>query len=153
MRLGFVLIFAIILYLGNSLRKPRSFPWALTQESTPDNHMTSYQELYFTQKVSHFNYKYSSKTWKQRYLIDINQWSKADKGPILMYMGNEGPIEMFYKNAGWYNDYVAKDLRGMLVYPECRYFGKSWPFGDQKSSMAPENLTFLTTEEALMDYV
>ena len=44
---------------------------------------------------------------------------------------------MFYKNAGWYNDYVAKDLKGMLVYPESRYFGKSWPFGDQKTSTKP----------------
>jgi hypothetical protein len=34
-----------------------------------------------------------------------------------MYMGNEGPIEMFYRNAGWYNDYVAKDLKALLVYP------------------------------------
>lgn len=136
MRLGFVVVFLVCISLASSLRKPHHFPWSFTEKDVPDNHIRSYQELYFTQKVSHFNYKFSSKTWKQRYLIDVSKWSKAEKGPILMYMGNEGPIEMFYKNAGWYNDYVAKDLKGLLVYPECRYFGKSWPFGDQKSSMA-----------------
>ena len=70
-----------------------------------------------------------------------------------MYMGNEGPIEMFYKNAGWYNEVVVKQLKGLLVYPEHRYFGKSWPFGNQNRSMLSENLPFLTTEEAMMDYV
>lgn len=70
-----------------------------------------------------------------------------------MYCGNEGPIEMFYKNTGWYNDYVTKDLKGLLVYPEHRYFGKSWPFGDQKTSTTPQNLVYLTTEEAMMDFV
>jgi len=53
---------------------------------------------------------------------------------------------MFYRNAGWYNDVVSKKLNGLLVYPEHRYFGKSWPFGDQQESTKPENLAFLSTE-------
>ena len=81
------------------------------------NEKVTYQENYFTQKVSHFNFKETSKAWQQRYLIDTSSWSKAEKGPILMYCGNEGPIEMFYKNTGWHNDYVTKDLKGLLVYP------------------------------------
>lgn len=28
---------------------------------------------------------------------------------------------MFYRNAGWYNDYVTPTLKGLLVYPEHRY--------------------------------
>lgn len=60
---------------------------------------------------------------------------------------------MFYRNTGWYNDYVTKELKGLLVYPEHRYFGESWPFGDKKSSTTKENLVLLTTEEAMMDYV
>jgi lysosomal Pro-X carboxypeptidase len=92
-------------------------------------------------------------TFKQKYLLDSTYWNKDAKGPILMYCGNEGPIEMFYKNTGWYNDYVAKDLEGLLLYPEHRYFGESMPFGDQKTSYKKENLVFLTTEEAMMDFV
>ena len=95
----------------------------------------------------------AGKTYKQKYLMDTTTWDKSRKGPILMYCGNEGPIEMFYKNAGFYNDVVSKELKGMLVYPEHRYFGVSMPFGDQKTSYLKENLVYLTTEEAMMDFV
>lgn len=40
--------------------------------------------------------------------MDNTYWNKDARGPILMYCGNEGPIEMFYKNTGWYNDFVSK---------------------------------------------
>ena len=60
---------------------------------------------------------------------------------------------MFYKNSGFYNDYVSKELKGLIVYPEHRYFGVSMPFGDQKTSYLKENLVYLTTEEAMMDFV
>jgi lysosomal Pro-X carboxypeptidase len=102
--------------------------------------------MYFDQKVSHFNFKYTGKTYKQKYLIDTSNWDKSSKGPILMYCGNEGPIEMFYKNSGFYNDVVSKELKGLVVYPEHRYFGVSMPFGDQKTSYLKENLVYLTTE-------
>ena len=64
-----------------------------------------------------------------KYLVDDSSFSKT--GPIIMYCGNEGPIEMFYKNAGWYNNEVKDELKGLLVYPEHRYFGVSWPFGNK----------------------
>lgn len=76
----------------------------------------------------------AGKTFKQKYLIDTTNWSKEKKGPIIMYCGNEGPIEMFYNNAGFYNDVVVKELNGLLVYPEHRYFGVSMPFGTQNAS-------------------
>ena len=58
---------------------------------------------------------------------------------------------MFYKNTGWYNDYVTKDLKGLLVYPEHRYFGTSMPFG--ADSYNQENLKYLTIEQATFDYI
>lgn len=124
---------------------PKSFPWSKIKPSAITQAPLAYQELYFTQKVSHFNFKLTGQTWQQRYLLDLSSWSKSSKGPIVMYCGNEGPIEMFYRNAGWYNEVVVKQLQGLLVYPEHRYFGKSWPFGDEKTSMAPENVGYLTT--------
>ena len=60
---------------------------------------------------------------------------------------------MFYNNAGFYNDVVSKEMQGMILYAEHRYFGVSMPFGDQKTSYEKENLVYLTTEEALMDFV
>ena len=44
--------------------------------------------MYFNQKVSHFNFKQTGKTFKQKYLIDTSNWDKTSKGPILMYCGN-----------------------------------------------------------------
>lgn len=152
MRIGFVVIVLTILAVATSFR-PMTFPWAKATYTEASNEQVTYQELYYTQKISHFNYRMGGKFWRQRYLIDDSNWSKTTQGPILMYMGNEGPIEMFYRNAGWYNDDVSKELKGLLVYPEHRYFGKSWPFGDQKESTKPENLAYLSTEEAMMDYV
>ena len=95
----------------------------------------------------------TGKTFKQKYLINITHWSKQEKGPILIYLENEESIEKFYRNSGWYNDYVTKELKGLLVYIEHRYFGVSWPFGDEKNSTTKQNLIFLTTDEALMDFV
>jgi len=124
----------LVFVLVTALNKPKGFP--LEQASNPTTALPSaIQTLTYTQKVSHFNFAFTGKTWKQKYLIDIASWSKSEKGPILMYCGNEGPIEVFYRNTGWYNDVVSKELKGLLVYPEHRYFGESWPFGDQKTSL------------------
>ena len=89
MKLGIIAVLLLV-QIVLTLRKPVSFPWSKATSS--ENLEGSYQELYYTQKVSHFNYKLSTNTWKQRYLIDLSNWSKDTKGPILMYMGNEGPI-------------------------------------------------------------
>lgn len=148
-----ILLLLVIAVFVMARKAPLGFPWQKSAVVEEENADLPYQVLYYNQKVSHFNFKMTSKTFKQKYLINITNWSKAEKGPILMYCGNEGPIEMFYRNTGWYNDYVAKELKGLLVYPEHRYFGESWPFGDKKASTSKENLVFLTTEEAMMDFV
>ncbi len=104
-----LLIVLAIITFTQSKSRTKTFPWSkIEQKVFSTNEQVSYQELYYTQKVSHFNFKLTGKTWHQRYLIDLSNWSKSLKGPILMYCGNEGPIEMFYKNTGWYNDYVTK---------------------------------------------
>ena len=52
---------------------------------------------------------------------------------------------MFYKNAGFYNEVVSKEMKGMILYAEHRYFGVSMPFGDEKTYYLKENLVYLTT--------
>lgn len=110
----------ILLFLAATLqaRRPKGFPWSrVAINQATSNEAVSYKEMYYNQKVSHFNFRLSGQTWKQRYLIDLSFWPSSSKGPIIMYCGNEGPIEMFYRNAGWYNEFVAKELKGLLVYP------------------------------------
>ena len=55
--------------------------------------------------------------------MDVTYWNRTAKSPILFYCGNEGPVEMFFNNSGYYNEYVARELSAMVLYMEHRYFG------------------------------
>jgi hypothetical protein len=81
-----IVIFAI-LCLSAAL-KPKTFPKYAEQAEMLDESSLTYQTLYYDQKISHFNYKYSGKTYKQKYLIDTINFDKNSKGAILMYCGN-----------------------------------------------------------------
>ncbi len=108
---------------------PKYFP----KSSSSPAGSVPYTVKFFKQKVSHYNYRHSNRTFDQKYLIDDSHFSK-ENGCILFYCGNEGPIEMFYKNTMFYNNKIKEELNALLVYPEHRYFGVSMPFGDQKTS-------------------
>mmetsp|Transcript_59726 Transcript_59726/g.82932 ORF Transcript_59726/g.82932 Transcript_59726/m.82932 type:complete len:127 (+) Transcript_59726:332-712(+) len=60
---------------------------------------------------------------------------------------------MFYNNSGFLNNYLAEKYSALVVYMEHRYYGKSWPYGDEKESYKPENLIHLTSIQALHDYI
>lgn len=103
-----------------------------------------YKTYYFDQKVNHEGFEMSDLTFKQKYLVK-DDFYKYDKGPILFYCGNEGPIEMFYNNTGFMTHTLAKEFNGLVVFMEHRYFGESWPFGDEKESLKKGNNKFLTS--------
>lgn len=68
--------------------------------SAPKN---TYSVKYFQQRVDHFNAA-DDRTFKQRYLVNQENWD--EKGPILLYTGNEGDITWFCNNTvctfNWY---------------------------------------------------
>lgn len=113
-------------------------------------------ELYYKQKVDHFNPE-DARTWKQRYLLNKDNWNgqgrleNGCRGPFLLYTGNEGPIDGFWNISGFVVETLAKSLGALVIFPEQRYYGKSLPFGD--ASMTAENARFLTTAQVLQDYV
>ena len=82
----------ICLVLVNSIHKIPGFPSSQVNQANQadliNNGDLPYQVLFYPQKVSHYNYKYSGQTYNQKYLINIDNWSKANKGPIVMYCGN-----------------------------------------------------------------
>ncbi|XP_023020950.2 lysosomal Pro-X carboxypeptidase [Leptinotarsa decemlineata] len=96
--------------------------------------------------VDHFTIQ--NKTFKLRYLINGDYHVKG--GPVFLYTGNEGNIFMFAQNTGFMFD-IAPVFNALVVFIEHRYYGESLPFGNQSNT--PENLRFLTSSQALADYV
>ncbi|XP_065645101.1 dipeptidyl peptidase 2 isoform X2 [Hydra vulgaris] len=110
-----------------------------------------YVEKYFVQFIDHFNFlgqAGANGQFKQRYLISDKYWSKGE-GPVLFYTGNEGSIENFWENTGFVFE-LAQKLKGLVIFGEHRYYGKSLPFGND--SFTPANIGFLTIDQALADF-
>jgi len=96
----------------------------------------TYREKYFNVPVDHFDNRVSNvATFPMRYLLDEQYYDPADKNPcILFYAGNEAPIDAFWVNTGFIRTDLAKALKCSVIYAEHRYYGSSWPFGDDKTS-------------------
>lgn len=56
----------------------------------------------------------------------------------------------FYNNTGFMFD-IAPEFNALIVFAEHRYYGESLPFG--KDSFTHANLSYLSVEQALADYV
>ncbi|CAN8010443.1 unnamed protein product [Ixodes pacificus] len=108
----------------------------------------SYDTYYFTTKVDHFGYA-NNDTFKMRYLVADQYWDH-DGGPIFLYTGNEGDIEVFANNTGLMWDW-APEFKALLIFAEHRYYGKSMPYG-KESFEGPSRHGYLTVEQALADY-
>jgi hypothetical protein len=74
--------------------------------------------------------------------------------------GNEGDIVSFWENTGFVFE-IAPDFNALVVFAEHRYYGQSWPFGNNvifrviyiagtpEKSLSRENVGFLSVEQAL----
>eukprot|EP00933_Yihiella_yeosuensis_P046587 TRINITY_DN4215_c0_g1_i1.p1 TRINITY_DN4215_c0_g1~~TRINITY_DN4215_c0_g1_i1.p1 ORF type:complete len:511 (-),score=94.91 TRINITY_DN4215_c0_g1_i1:165-1697(-) len=115
----------------------------------------TYQELYYSQTLDHFN-PASKARWQHRYLLNDKNWdgrgilANGCRGPILLYTGNEGPIDGFWASNGFMIQVLAPKWGALLLFPEQRFYGKSMPFGND--SFKTEHLSYLTTNQVLEDY-
>ena len=120
-----------------------------------------FTEHYFTQTVDHFRYSNDTATYQQRYLMNDQYYTGAGalpgtkcKGPILFYTGNEGPIDAFWGSNGFMLEVLAPKLGALAVFGEHRYYGKSSPVpAGAAAPWSHANAAYLTTEQALADYV
>ncbi|OTA85840.1 hypothetical protein M434DRAFT_35996 [Hypoxylon sp. CO27-5] len=100
---------------------------------------------WITQPIDHFGL--ASGTFQQRCSI-FDEFYKPE-GPIMLFQGKEG----------WYLDCAnttvmyeyAKQLGGLAVSLEHRYFGQSLPFG--QDSHTPSNMKYLTLDNVMADAV
>jgi len=107
-----------------------------------------YKTFWFEQTLDHFNLETQPQTFQQRYLVN-DTWYDPLEGPIFFYTGNEGDIEEFWDNTGLPFD-LAPTFKALIVFAEHRYYGQSLPFG--QDSFNPENIGYLSIEQALADY-
>lgn len=116
-----------------------------------------YHELYFDQALNHSD-PASATRWRQRYLLGNGSWDgrgalpNGCRGPILLYAGNEGPVEGFWQGSGFFTELLAPRWGALLVFPEQRFYGRSMPCGSEGSSLQPACLRLLSTAQVLADY-
>ncbi|TKY61954.1 Lysosomal Pro-X carboxypeptidase [Spatholobus suberectus] len=140
---------------GNAYLFPSSAALAELKQRSRSAQNGLYRTKFFTQILDHFNFNPQSyQTFQQRYLINDTYWGGAKKkAPIFVYTGNEGVIEWFAQNTGFMFE-NAPSFQALLVFIEHRFYGKSIPFGGNKT-VAYANastLGYLTSTQALADY-
>ena len=108
------------------------------------------KELYYTQQIDHFSpTPPTPSTYQQRYFVNSTYYTPSSpNSTIFFYFGNEANVELYLNATGlmWEN---APSFSALLVFCEHRYYGLSTPFGDDMM----DNLSYLTVEQALADYV
>eukprot|EP00092_Neocalanus_flemingeri_P085462 GFUD01107551.1.p1 GENE.GFUD01107551.1~~GFUD01107551.1.p1 ORF type:complete len:207 (+),score=68.14 GFUD01107551.1:53-673(+) len=109
-----------------------------------------YTTHWYNQTLDHFTFT-TQKQFRQKYLVNDTFWDSSG-GPIFFYTGNEGDIEAFTENSGFMWD-IAPEFGAMLVFAEHRYYGESLPFGADPMSKDPLKVGYLSSSQALADYV
>lgn len=114
---------------------------------------TSYVIKYVPVKIDHFNIDEANanNTFNLKYLYENKYYVKG--GPIFIYCGNEGPIEDFYSGTGFMRETLASKYKALVIYGEHRFFGESFPFSTKTQDYDISKNKYLTSEQALSDYV
>jgi len=117
---------------------------------------------YYEQPLSHFmegSTIAGNATFKERVCLYTKFWKAPSKslsgvdsetdltGPILLYTGNEAPVEEYINNTGLIWD-LGKKMGALIVFAEHRYEGDSWP----QMEGVPNCFSYCTTKEAIADY-
>lgn len=109
----------------------------------------AYTTLYYNQTLDHTQpFHPSNPTWPHRYLLNDDSWGKPSvesitsdtcPGPLLLYTGNEGPIDAFWSGNGFMME-MADMWGGLILFPEERFYGESIPSADY---------SFMSTQQVL----
>ncbi|XP_065866385.1 uncharacterized protein [Euphorbia lathyris] len=122
--------------------------------SSSDNLPLEYETHYYTQTLDHFNYHPESYiTFQQRYVLSFKYWGGASmNSPIFVYLGEEGNIEADVLYVSFISE-LASRFKGLLLFIEHRYYGKSLPFRTREETFRnASSYGYLSSEQALADY-
>ena len=96
--------------------------------NAPPAFPAKFETHWFTQPRDHFNYfAPNSPTFEQRYLLDARHWAGPPAPIIMVPCVEAGPAPYYYGEYGWVIDTLAANLSALLVFPEHRGFGLTYP--------------------------
>ena len=119
------------------------------------------QQYWFETDVDHFNFRpppHGNNTFPLRYFISeefveepLSRSSSPSSHPCFFYAGNEADITVFIENSGFIFE-TAREMHALVVFAEHRYYGESFPFGGAATALTPQNISYLTVEQAMADF-
>ncbi|KAJ3437609.1 serine protease [Anaeramoeba flamelloides] len=107
------------------------------------NELSGSEAKWFEQKLDHLT-PLDTRTFQQLYYVNDTYYQKG--GPILLFLGGEGPLSSLWVKEGLVLN-LARQFNGMVVALEHRYYGQSQPF----SAFTVSNLKYLSSLQALHD--
>lgn len=102
---------------------------------------TPYKTLWFQEDLDHINRDPGSINIR---VLKVLSGVTNPTGPLLIYTGNEGPIDAFYNMTGFLTDVLPTTLNSDVYFIEHRYYGQSQP--------KPFTWQYLNTDQVLYDY-
>ncbi|GIQ88019.1 peptidase S28, partial [Kipferlia bialata] len=98
-----------------------------------------------SQLVDHFD-KTNTDVWAQKFYVNDTYY--APGGPVLFFLGGEGPESPRTLSGAFYINTFAKELGALMVAIEHRYYGESMPVDE----LTNEKMVYLSSAQALADF-
>ncbi|KAL9539095.1 hypothetical protein PS6_011343 [Mucor atramentarius] len=106
-----------------------------------------YGPFYFDQPIDHFSSNQT--TFKHRYWANTDAYKPG--GPVILYNAGETPADgRSYYVVNSTMAELAKNLNGIVIVMEHRFYGKSMP-GPETQTFSADYLSTLNTKQALED--
>ena len=102
---------------------------------------------WFTQSVDHNGR--NNGTFQQKYYVSVEHYRPG--GPILLFQGDEA-TSLYCLEKTIFHDF-ARNLNGIGVALEHRYFGESVPFGADLANYTSQQWSYLTLDNVMDDAV
>jgi pimeloyl-ACP methyl ester carboxylesterase len=138
-----VLLLGCVLTVSSSYADWKEFYFQKRMERTHSTPRLKLRASQFAQKLDPQN-SADPREFFQRYYVDKTYGSGKD-APVLFFLCGEATCQSFSLQGAIRSH--AKKLKANMVALEHRYYGESQPF----DTLTPENLKYLTTDNALAD--